>query len=166
MNVCAKRYSPPKRSVAKTSRLMSSCKPHYFELYLWKERKAMVKALRQAKDVMAVTHTFWNPHTDDFPQPSADDCLGQIHFARGAWSVEIVSHEVLHAILHRARFLPPTLGHVIETRQDLEEVLAYEAGEWTQALFDWLRANDPGFDPGTLVDAMRRDPAEIICNPV
>lgn len=153
-----KRKPPVPGRVVASTKLMSNRKPHFYVVHLWDDRKRMVRTLDLPdKNTQAVTFSYWNLPSEENPQPHPDECLGEIHFAMGAWSPEVIAHEVFHAVLHRGRMVAPFLGWMLHVAQDFEEHLAYELGEWTQALLGWLNEKDPA-----PAETMNRKVREII----
>lgn len=138
-----KTKSVPKGRIVASIKLMSNHKPYFFVVHLWDTREGMVHTLNiPEKLTTAITFAYWNGVDAKHPQPWPDECLGEMHFACGAWSAEVIAHEVFHAMLHRGRMLPPFLGLMCHPSQDYEEHLAYEQGEWTQVLLEWLGSVD------------------------
>lgn len=73
--------------------------------------------------------------------------LGEIHFVSGKWDMEVVSHELMHAIIHCMRVLSPTATDVIEQVGESEEVICYLFGRWVDQVYRKLWESDPG-SPG------------------
>lgn len=128
-------------------RLRSSRKPYYFQVYLWSDIAALHHHfdLDPTDDTLAMT-TFEPWFVDHatgkvFINPK----LGELHFAVDHWNVNVVAHEVTHAIMHRMRLIwPPAHLLMLDEYADAEEEVAYELGNWTERVHHWLWQLDPG----------------------
>lgn len=162
MRLTQRKRPQRKGRVVASIKLMSSRAPYFYVVHLWDDRKKMLRALSiKDKGTQAMTFSYWNLPNEETPEPHPSECLGEIHFAMGSWSIEVVTHEVFHAVLHRGRMLPPHLGWMISVGQDMEEHLAYEQGEWTQALMGWLAETDPETGKA-MPNTMNRKPGQIL----
>jgi hypothetical protein len=126
-------------------RLQSSRKPYYFQVVLWDD----IQALKDYFDVDdgTLAMTCFEPWfvDDDTGAVYINPKLGEIHFARDHWNVNVVAHEVQHAIIHRMRLVwPPAHLILLEEYADAEEEIAYEMGNWVERVHTWLWAIDPG----------------------
>ena len=138
-----------KSKVVGQFKLPASRKPYYFTVVLWDD----IESLRDYFDVNGPTDgetlamTCFEPwHVDDSTgNVYINPKLGEIHFARDHWSVNIIAHEVQHAIIHRMRLVwPPAHLILLDEYADAEEEIAYETGNWTESVFRWLHQQDPG----------------------
>lgn len=129
-------------------KLRSSERPFYFRVLLWHTQddyEAILKCQNDGTAAMCVTDV-WIAEADG--RAHVRPKLGEIHFVSGSWDINIVAHEAQHAILHRLRYLTPGPDLVIPDQMpgwdvEDEEVIAYEAGAWVEALCAWLTNNDP-----------------------
>lgn len=121
---------------------------HYWTVFLWSSQKDYeTSAEVDVPDTaaMCITHTHRNLNDGSFyVKPK----LGALHFVSGHWDLNTAFHEVTHAILHRMRHLHPTPAMVLDDMSDAydpedEEIIAYEAGSWGEAVISWLTNMDP-----------------------
>lgn len=80
--------------------------------------------------------------------------LGEIHFASGAWTVDLVAHEVFHAVSHIMNYIGPAGDECVQRAQgprfstgNAQEDVAYVMGHMTRNIFDWLWEVDPSGRP-------------------
>lgn len=139
--------------------------PYYVRCYLWGTEDAMNAATGGTGDALAlfvctgvaecVETARWSPMRP---------LLGEVHFFRGAWTEEVVAHEIQHALNHRLRVLPcgdeepPDVPHGTGWRQVMlnemddrrnyfardgaEEEHCHLAGRWFAAVYGWLWEHD------------------------
>lgn len=69
--------------------------------------------------------------------------LGEIHFICGMWDVEIVSHEVGHAVLHKIRMIGPSAQSIIDQDGSSEEDFCYLLGTMALNIYKLLWDTDP-----------------------
>lgn len=128
-------------------RLRSSAKPHYYRIFLWDTQEDYEAALGiKGKETIAMCCTDTWQHENGMAMVKPK--LGEIHFVSGTWSLGTVAHELTHAVLHRLRYLEPGPERVLcELREghdpEDEEVIAYEMGDWYDAVVHWLQTWDP-----------------------
>jgi hypothetical protein len=165
-------------------RVNSSRKPFYIQVILWKAHPDMLAHLGENDpQLQAVTQLdafMENPLTGEVSPLSQK--IAEIHFAADAWNVNVVAHEVFHAIVHRMRLMYPA-AHLLphEEYAAAEEEIAYELGNWVERIHTWLWSVDPGPPPHnpayrlsprdsaqghfisnpTLPEWVRRDPTEL-----
>lgn len=147
--------SPVKRRIAKEKiigklRVNSSRKPFYIHVVLWNTHADMLSHLREDdENLQAVTMLdafMENPITGEVSPLSYK--IAEIHFAANNWNVNVVAHEVFHAIVHRMRLMYPA-AHLLarEEYAAAEEEIAYELGNWVERIHSWLWTVDPGATP-------------------
>ena len=61
--------------------------------------------------------------------------LGEMHFIKGRWSLEIVAHELCHALIHRITMIPPSFDQIRNQVGYSEETVCYEFGAWVRDLY-------------------------------
>lgn len=136
------------RSPMAAGRLDSSLPGYHWHVFLWPDQamyEAAADVRKSGTNAMCCTDTWVDETTG---RHFVQDRLGEIHFVSGLWDVNTVAHEVQHAILHRLRNLTPGPQRVIDENAptyspEAEEVIAYEAGDWVEALLVWLTNEDP-----------------------
>jgi hypothetical protein len=134
-----------KSKVVATLRLPSSRKPYYYQVILWDSIKSLRDYFEVNDDTLAMT--CFEPWyvDDDTGAVYINPKLGEIHFARDHWNVNVVAHEVMHAVIHRMRLVwPPAHLIMLDEYADAEEEVAYELGNWTERVHHWLWQQDPG----------------------
>lgn len=142
----------PKRRIQKDkihgkSIISSSRKPFYIQVVLWKEQSDMLCHIGEPEEtgIQAVTlfDTYVeNPITGENSPTSYK--IAELHFVSNMWNINVVAHEVFHAIVHRMRIMYPGAALLpYEQYADAEEEIAYELGNWVQKVFTWLFNNDP-----------------------
>lgn len=125
-------------------KLRSARKPYYFQVYLWDDIKSLRDYFETTDETLAMT--CFEPWyiDDDTGNVYINPKLGEIHFARQHWNVNVVAHEVQHAIIHRQRLIwPPAHLIALEEYADAEEEVAYECGHWVSKTYTWLLGLDP-----------------------
>jgi hypothetical protein len=132
-------------------KLYSSRKPHYVSVYVWRTLEALHAnvdlsdvddGMSESDGITAACHLpnvyKWDLDEDKpYPAPK----LGELHFSLSRWHEELVSHELLHAIIHRMRVLPP-YGREMFDKGDIneEEEVCYDFGRWFARL--WVRLHE------------------------
>lgn len=126
-------------------RLGASRKPYYYQVYLWETIEDLKAYFEVDDDTLAMT-SFEPWFVDQSTgQVYINPKLGEIHFAREHWNVNVVAHEVQHAIIHRMRLIwPPAHLIMMDEYADAEEEIAYETGNWVERIHTWLWGLDPG----------------------
>jgi hypothetical protein len=134
--------------------LSSVRKPHYFHVYLWDSIWDLLRHVKLDDSTLAVT-MFEPLRIGDDGQPLVPNKLGEIHYARDHWNVNIIAHETLHAVVHRMRLIWPPANLIMRDEyEDAEEEIAYEFGRWVEKTHSWLWKLDPPRD--TPVDPSKR----------
>lgn len=131
-------------------KLKSKERPYYWHVYLWEDTQALlvnaggdVSAKQNPGHVCTACHcampTLVDPETG---QLVPDSKLGELHFIRGKWDMEIVAHELLHAMFHKMNTLCICPKEVSED-MDKQEIACYEFGAWVGELYRHLWKADP-----------------------
>ena len=68
--------------------------------------------------------------------------LGEIHFIKDKWNIEIIAHETMHVFLNRMRVLSPKLCDIMRNIDD-EEFVCFEFGQWVQEIHRILSEENP-----------------------
>lgn len=127
-------------------KLPSNNGKNYYHIFLWGTQDDYERAAQVEKQrTLALTIT--NTYESEDGTLSVAPKLGELHFVSGTWDVNTAAHEVQHALIHRMRYLHPTPAMVLNERDpehdsEDEEVLAYEAGAWVEAVLCWLTRVD------------------------
>ena len=140
-----KRIKDESRLVAKWK--LSVGKRHYFHVFLWDSRDSFEENTlgNEAGDSFGCVNlcpTAYNVKGGEFSLLDRPK-LGEVHFIKGMWTLEIVAHELCHALIHRLRMIPPTPKQVIEQEGDSEEDICYWFGEATDWIYRVLFKEDP-----------------------
>lgn len=126
-------------------RLPSARKPYYYQVFLWDDIQDLKDYFDVDDDTLAMT--CFEPWyvDDDTGSVYINPKLGEIHFARDHWNVNVIAHEVQHAVIHRMRLIwPPAHLILLDEYADAEEEIAYETGNWVERVHGFLWSNDPG----------------------
>lgn len=119
--------------------------PHYLAVFLWRTEEALrrntdlgpARPGRRTSGVHCCVPC-WLDQESGEPLPRAK--IGELHFVAGEWTVEVVSHEVMHGVIHRLRVCCPSPRQVFEHLDDMlhEEEICYDAGRWVREIYRWL----------------------------
>lgn len=129
------------RTVIKSSR-----KPHYWDVFLWQDSAALVANTIGMDASVSGCHcslpVLADPESGDLlPTPK----MGEVHFIKGAWDMEVVAHELQHAIIHRMKMLCPSpMSFIMQDCIEQEEEVCYDFGRWFAHIYRWLWSIDPG----------------------
>jgi hypothetical protein len=129
------------------TKLRSSRKPYYYQVYLWRDIQNLRDHFDIPDDEETLAITCFEPWFVDTDTGGVyiNPKLGELHFAVGNWSLNIVAHEVQHAVVHRMRLLwPPAHLILLDEYTDAEEEIAYETGHWVERTYQYLVATDAG----------------------
>jgi hypothetical protein len=70
--------------------------------------------------------------------------MGEVHFIKDKWNMEIVAHELCHALIGRLRHNATLkLCDVMMQNNDTEEIICYEFGRWVDEVYRRLWQEDP-----------------------
>jgi len=121
---------------------------YYIDMYLWGNRDALeANAAHCDKDTKAAFCSM--PYRVRINEDGSEDLkvkpkLGELHFVKDDWNMEIVAHELQHALAHRMRVLEPFAQQVMDQDdshdyiKSAEERFCREAGRWFDELYRWL----------------------------
>ena len=136
--------------IVATMKLLAARKPYYYQIILWDS----IESLKSYFDIPAEDHslamtTFESWFVDeDTGSVYINPKLGEIHFARAHWNINVITHETMHAVIHRMRLVWPPADLInSDAYPDAEEEIAYEAGNWVEKIHEFLWLHDPGNDP-------------------
>lgn len=118
---------------------------HYFQLYLWRDLISFrANSMDNEKAVACVN---FEPTIIEFSNNTENEIIrpkrGEIHFVVGKWNIEIVAHEIGHALIERMRLFPPHADAIIEQTADAEEEICHELGQWVDNVYRWLWEHNP-----------------------
>lgn len=140
-----RRVKDPSGLVAQ-ARMRSSRRPHYWHVFLWRDKAAFIAGTHGMEDGLASgchcpCPTLVDPESGELlPAPK----VGEVHFIAGKWDMEVVAHELQHAILHRLRVLCPSPQSILVRDEiEAEEEVCYEFGRWFAHIYRWLWDVDP-----------------------
>ena len=162
-----RRYKDRTGLIAQTS-LRSLRARHYVQVYLWATREAL-HANTESSDrcigcfLPAPWSVYVTTEDDESGEVPAGTPLeelprhigpkiGELHFLADDWNEEVVSHELMHAIIHRLRVLSPSAAEVMAQEDtglqrfamgSAEEEVCYEFGRWFDRLWRWLWQQNP-----------------------
>ena len=158
-----KRIKDESQLVAKWK--LKAGKRHYFHVFLWKNKKAFIQNTLDNEDKCSIACVNLAPTIYEISQIYDGTCvnttstyyydigsyerkiirpkLGEIHFIKDKWGLEIVAHELCHALMHRIRQLKPNFEHIIEQVNGAEESICYEYGQWLEDIYRFLWETNP-----------------------
>ena len=121
-------------------------KKHYFHAFLWEDKESFDANTYDGSGHgvvglcnLAPTIILYNGKTEKkIIRPK----LGEVHFIKGKWDLEIVAHELCHALIQRLRMILPNAEQVVEQECDYEEDICYEFGAWVDEIYRLLYEND------------------------
>lgn len=126
-----------------------SNKKHYYEVFLWADQKSfdentMGNNPGESSGCCnhAPTKLLLNEDNSVFKKIPPIK-MGEVHFIKGKWDMEVVAHELCHAMIGRFRNLPPKLCDIVMQNGDAEETLCYEFGKWVDITYRKLWKADP-----------------------
>lgn len=115
---------------------------HYYRVFLWKDQAAMLDNTTldgEERDEACGGIACHAPYigcigNDGRSMNRAPKRLGEIHFIRDSWNMEVVAHECFHASNNVCKILN------IDPQDDivLEERAAYIQGELVDEIYGWL----------------------------
>lgn len=130
--------------------LKATERPYYWHVYLWEDTDALYANVgSDVADNRSPNHTCNACHCavptlvdQDTLQLVPDPKLGELHFIKGKWDMEVVAHELLHAMFHKLNTLCICPKEVSEDI-DKQEPVCYEFGRWANDLYRKLWGADP-----------------------
>jgi len=142
----------PIKRIKDTSNLISQYKlkagkRHYFHVFLW--------ATQEDFDKNTLDNISYESSGCVNFAPSIIECssegereivrpkLGEIHFIKKKWTIEVVAHELCHALIHRLRVIEPKAQDVVDQENESEELICYEFGAWVDQIYRLLWKDDP-----------------------
>lgn len=131
--------------IVATMELRSARKPYYFKVFLWQDIEDLRAHFEVEDGTLAMT--CFEPWLvdDETGKVYINPKLGEIHFARDHWNVNVIAHEVQHAMIHRMRLIwPPAHLIMLDEYADAEEEIAYETGSWVEKTHGFLWQHDSG----------------------
>lgn len=123
---------------------------YYFHVFLWKDQKSYFS--NTPDDVMpnerslacaALAPNIIEIYEDGSEKEIIRPKLGELHFIKDKWGLNVVSHELMHAMIHRIRMLHPDFKKVLDQEDDYEEDICYEFGHWVDKIYRKLWEINP-----------------------
>jgi len=142
-----KRIKDETKLIAKWKLL--SAKPYYFHVFLWEDQESFEKNSLtgefKSKDYAGSTNLapFIIQVTSQGNQIIVKLKLGEVHFIKDKWDMEIVAHELTHVLIHRMRVLKPLAKDIIDQIEEGEEIICYEFGSWVDQVYRLLWEINP-----------------------
>jgi len=115
--------------------------PHYWHVFLWEDRESFEANSRESKGALGVHNpcTFTVDGKGNYHFPPK---MGEIHFIKDKWNLEIVVHELMHAFLFRISALSDVNG-LFNQVGDLDEKHCLEFGQWVENIYTALWEVNP-----------------------
>ena len=130
-------------------KLKSTHKPYYFHVFLWENQESFdqntldnipgqsMGCANLSPDIICT-----NLETGEEKQIIRPK-MGEVHFIKGKWNLEIVAHELMHAIIHRIRRIAdPDFNKIVNQDDDSEEEICWEFGKWVDTIYRLLWEED------------------------
>lgn len=130
-------------------KLKSFVKPYYFHVYLWEDQKAFDENTLDNKPGYSAGCANLAPDIIEITSKGERRIirpkLGEVHFIKDKWTLEIVTHELMHAVIHRIRMLDnPTFKQLYDQEpHSVEEDVCYEFGRWCDETYKQLWEVNP-----------------------
>lgn len=139
-------------------------KKHYYHVFLWKTEKDFYKNTEDTETHGSCACVNFSPTIVEMYKDKNTNTtepkkkvaykektiirpkLGEIHFIKDKWNLEIVAHELCHAIMHRIRQLNDNGQEIMEQEEEKEEEICYEFGAWMEVLYRELWEINPPFE--------------------
>lgn len=143
------------KRIKNKEKLVSKCKlksagRHYYDVFLWEDQKSFDENTNDNEPEEAAGCVNFAPTRLLISQDGSihkkipPKKMGEVHFIKGKWDMEIVAHELCHALIGRLRHNATLkLCDVIQQNDDAEEIICYEFGRWVDQTYRWLWENDP-----------------------
>jgi hypothetical protein len=142
-----RRQKDKKQLVAQT-RVTHTDKVHYFDVYLWANKRALLENSLIDGDAEACCCTapiYLKIHNN--PAAIHEEWLypklGEAHFVKNDWDLETVAHEIMHATIHSMRWVKPRYDEVAWQHGNSEEAICYLHGRWVDKIYRWLWDTNP-----------------------
>lgn len=121
-------------------------KKHYFHVFLWEDQESFDQnVLGTEKNEcigccnLAPTIISFKDNKEAIIRPK----LGEIHFIKDEWNLEIVAHELCHGLIQRLRMIEPRVSDVVEQIDESEEIICHEFGKWVYKVYNSLWESNP-----------------------
>lgn len=110
----------------------------YFHVYLWKNHKDFVENTSpdvgyEALGCCSFNPTFVGPNGEEKIYPK----LGEVHFIKGKWDMEVVVHELTHALFYILTLWP------LKSKDEPYERNCLMFGDWVNQIYLGLWKYDP-----------------------
>lgn len=118
-------------------KVKSSALPYYFHVFLWEDRESYLQnTVGSERSLGCVNLAPWlELNAGASFRKHVRPKLGEIHFIKDVWNMNIVAHELCHAIIHRIRTIGPSMSDVVNQVGGSEEEVCYEFGRWMDCLY-------------------------------
>lgn len=141
-----KRFKDESKCLAKWK--MKAGKRHYFHVFLWESKQAFDEntcdnepgeALGCCNNAPSIIEIGSDGSEREIIRPK----LGEVHFIKDTWNMEIVAHELFHAIIQQIRMIGPKADDIVEQIGDSEEDICYTFGRWMHEIYSLLWEVNP-----------------------
>jgi len=124
---------------------------YYYDVFLWEDQKSFDEntndnAPNEAAGCVNYAPTKMLISGDDgrVLKKVIPKKMGEIHFIKDKWNMEIVAHELCHSLIGRLRHSPMLkLCDIIQQNNNAEELICYEFGSWVDQVYRKLWELDP-----------------------
>jgi hypothetical protein len=122
---------------------------NYFDVFIWKDHDSFnFNTLTTTNLQNTIGSTNLSPTiievTKNTERTIIRPKLGEIHFIKDNWNLNVVAHELCHALIHRIRQIPPKASKIINQSGNAEELICYEFGKWVEDIYRFMwKVNPP-----------------------
>ena len=122
---------------------------HYYSAFLWEDQKSFDENTHDNKPGEAAGCCNHAPmkllvnEEGRVLKKCPPKKMGEVHFIKDKWNMEIVAHELLHALIGRFRNIQPKLCDIVMQNGNAEETICYGFGEWVDQSYRRLWKEDP-----------------------
>jgi len=125
-------------------------KKHYFHVFLWADQQSFDENTlgnkpgqsRGCVNLAPSIISFKNEVEREIIRPK----LGEVHFIKDKWDLEVVAHELCHALIQRIRMINPSAKQIVNQDEDNEEDICYEFGAWVDEIYHLLWSENPNMN--------------------
>jgi hypothetical protein len=120
---------------------------HYFHVFLWDSQESFDQNTLDNEPGQVLGCVNYCPYTIEIEKKREKKIimpkLGEIHFIKDIWTLEIVAHELCHALLHRLDYLEPSIDEIFSEEGNSEESICLEFGQWMDEIYRHLWQKNP-----------------------
>jgi len=135
-----KRIKDESNLIAK--RKLMAGKKYYFHVFLWADQESFDANTLDNSPKQSSGCVNLAPSIIEVSESGEREIirpkLGEVHFIQDKWDLEIVAHELCHALIQRIRMISPSAVQIVEQEGNAEEDICYEFGRWIDQIYRLL----------------------------